>query len=139
MTVNPVIYKDIKDYVNKVDSKNTMILSKLGQERLLPHMKFAQTLRPTDLIDNNLLRNKHNAVYDYEFKEALRDAPWKEWLSEDTYFECKDEYLEKINAWLHNTDNNSLKGLDNFKQHDLIHGTTQVFDEAYYSCLLYTS
>ena len=132
MAVNPVIYKDIKDSVNYVESNHKMVLSKIGQAKLLPHLKFAQQLKPTDLIDNNLLRTKHNAVYDFTFKEALRDAPWKEWLSEDTYFECKEEYLEKIDAWLHNSENNTLTGLDNFKTHDLIHGTTQAFDEAYY-------
>ena len=78
------------------------------------------------------LETKHNAVFDFGFKEALRDALWKEWLSQDTYFECKDEYLEKIHNWLHNTKLNTLTGLDNFKTHDLIHGTTQAFDEAYY-------
>ena len=132
MTVNPVIYKDIKDSINYVESDHKMVLSKIGQAKLLPHLKFAQQLKPTDLIDNNLLRTRHNAVYDFTFKEALRDAPWKEWLSEDTYFECKEEYLEKIDAWLHNTENNTLTGLDNFKTHDLIHGTTQAFDEAYF-------
>ncbi len=132
MTVNPVIYKDIKEHINYVDTNKKAVLSRIGHEQLLPHLKFAQQLHPTDLIDNNLLRTKHNAVFDFGFKEALRDAPWKEWLSEDTYFECKDEYLEKIDTWLHNTENNTLTGLDNFKTHDLIHGTTQAFDEAYY-------
>ena len=132
MNVNPVIYKDIKDNINYVDTNKVAILSNNGQKQLLPHLNVLQTLQPTDLIDNNLLRTKHNAVFDFGFKEALRDAPWKEWLSADTYFECKDEYLEKIDTWLHNTENNTLIGLDNFKTHDLIHGTTQAFDEAYY-------
>lgn len=132
MTVNPVVFDDIKKYINKVESNKTMILSSIGHRKLLPDLKYAQVLSPTDLIENNLVRQKHNAVYDFEFKKALENAPWKEWLSQDTYFECKEEYLEKIHAWLHDTKNNSLTGLENFEQQDLIHGTTQAFDEAYF-------
>ena len=132
MTVNPVVFEDVKTYINKVDNNKKMILSKIGHKKLLPNLNFAQVLSPTDLIENDLVRSKHNAVYDFEFKQALTDAPWKEWLSQDTYFECKEEYLEKIHNWLHDTKNNSLTGLENFEHHDLIHGTTQAFDEAYF-------
>ena len=132
MTVNPVVFEDVKTYINNVDNNKKMILSKIGHKKLLPNLNFAQVLSPTDLIENDLVRSKHNAVYDFEFKQALTDAPWKEWLSQDTYFECKEEYLEKIHNWLHDTKNNSLTGLENFEHHDLIHGTTQAFDEAYF-------
>ena len=84
------------------------------------------------MLDKKLFQTRHNAIYDPEFQKHLANAPWKEWLSKPGYFEVKEEYLEKIDAWLHNSENNTLTGLDNFKTHDLIHGTTQAFDEAYY-------
>ena len=58
-----------------------------------------------DFIDN-LVRNKHNAVYDLT-KKHLEMQLLKEWLSQDTYFECKEEYLERYNKWLHTTELNT--------------------------------
>ena len=132
MTVNPEVFTDVKKFINRTSGNKKLVLSKVGSEKLLTAFKFGKVLQPTDLIENDLVRSKHNAVYDFQFKEALTNAPWKEWLSQDTYFECKEEYLEKIHDWLHTTELNTLTGLDNFATHDLIHGTTQAFDEAYY-------
>ena len=83
-------------------------------------------------LDKTLYQNKHSSLYDYEFQKHLAKAPWKEWLSESGYFEVKTEYLEAIHKWIHSTELNEIKGLDRFKHRDMISGTTQAFDEAYY-------
>ncbi len=84
------------------------------------------------MLDKKLFQTRHNAIYDPEFQKHLANAPWKEWLSKPGYFEVKEEYLEKIHAWIHSTKLNEVKGLERFKHRDMIQGTTQAFDEAYY-------
>ena len=84
------------------------------------------------LIDNGLLSNKHQAIYDYKFQTNIRDAPWHEWLDKPGYFECKYEYISTIQKWIHSSTLNSITGLDKFEFKDMIIGTTQTFDEAYY-------
>ena len=85
-----------------------------------------------ELIKKELILNKHNAIYDYEFQKALRDAPWKEWLDKPGYFEVAEEYKQRIHDWIHENEFNTVTGLNLFKQRDLINGTTQAFDEAYF-------
>jgi len=84
------------------------------------------------MLDKDLFQTRHNAIYDPEFQTHLAEAPWNEWLSTPGYFEVRDEYLEKIHAWIYSTKRNSVKGLERFKHRDMINGTTQAFDEAYY-------
>ena len=84
------------------------------------------------MLDKDLFQTKHSAIYDPEFQKHLAEAPWKEWLSKPGYFEVRKEYLEKIHKWIHSTELNVVKGLDRFKYRDMINGTTQAFDEAYY-------
>ena len=86
---------------------------------------------PISLIGTKFL-DKHAAVYDFKFQEALKNAPWVEWLSKPGYFECKEEFLECIHGWIHSTKLNSVNGLDRFSQRHMIIGTTQVFDECYH-------
>jgi len=104
---------------------------------MLPSEEGLISLDTTDkqrhLINENLItKNQQGAIYDYKFQLSLKDAPWSEWLSKPGYFECKNEYLEKIDSWIHSTKNNIVKGLDRFEYRNLINGTTQVFDELYY-------
>ena len=84
------------------------------------------------MLDKDLFQTKHNAIYDPEFQKHLAEAPWKEWLSKPGYFEVRQEYLKKIHEWIHSTEANVVKGLARFKHRDMINGTTQAFDEAYY-------
>jgi len=84
------------------------------------------------MLDKKLFLTKHAAIYDPEFQRRLWEAPWQKWLGQPGYFEVKEEYLEAIHNWIHNSKINKVSGLDRFKFRDLIHGTTQAFDEAYY-------
>ena len=90
--------------------------------------QFAKELIEKELISHK----KHNAIYDYFFQTTLRDAPWYDWLDQPGYFEVADEYKERMTDWIVDNDFNTVHGLDNFKHRDLINGTTQAFDEAYY-------
>lgn len=90
-------------------------------------IKFAE-----ELIEKNLLQTRHNAIYDYQFQKALHDAPWQEWLSKPGYFEVADAYKERFTSWIMDNEYNRVVGLQTFKYRDLINGTTQAFDEAYY-------
>lgn len=83
-------------------------------------------------LDKDLFLTKHAAIYDPKFQERLYNAPWKEWLGQSGYFDVKDEYLTDIHNWIHSSTELKIKNLDRFKYKDLIHGTTQAFDEAYY-------
>ena len=83
-------------------------------------------------LDRDLFLTKHAAIYDPKFQERLYNAPWKEWLGKSGYFDVKDEYLETIDKWVRSSTELKLNNLDRFKYRDLIHGTTQAFDEAYY-------
>ena len=62
----------------------------------------------------------------------LAEAPWKEWLSKPGYFEVRHQYLADIHNWIMDSKMNKVKGLTRFKYRDMINGTTQAFDEAYY-------
>ena len=83
-------------------------------------------------LDKKLFLTKHAAIYDPEFQDRLWNAPWQDWLSKSGYFNVKDEYIETIDKWIYNSNEIKFNGLDRFKYKDLIHGTTQAFDEAYY-------
>lgn len=75
-----------------------------------------------------------NAIYDYAFVKALREVPWTEWMeNEDRPFGCRLEYLEKFDEWIHSTELNTVRGLERFSERHLINGTTQTFDEAYFT------
>lgn len=89
------------------------------------------TTDPTPHI-GTLITQKRNAIFDYQFQLALSEIPWKDWLLETGYFNCKDEFLDKYDQWIHSSELNSIKGLDRFKRRDVINGTTQTFDEIYY-------
>ena len=79
-----------------------------------------------------LLSNSTHAVYDYEFQKALAAIPWKEWLSVSNYFKCADQYRQTFDRWIDSSELNSVSGLDRFQRLDIISGTTQSFDEAYF-------
>lgn len=86
-----------------------------------------------EYISKNLITpDKHPALYDYQFQKNLADAPWNEWLSKPNYFDIYDEYIDTFIKWIHSSKNNKIRGLENFKFTDVIVGTTQAFDEAYY-------
>ncbi len=84
------------------------------------------------MLDKNLFQTKHSAIYDPEFQKHLAEAPWKEWLSKPGYFEVRHQYLADIHNWIMNAKMTTVKGLTRFQHRDMINGTTQAFDEAYY-------
>jgi len=84
------------------------------------------------MLDKELFQTRHNAIYDPEFQKHLTEAPWKDWLSKPGYFEVKHQYLADIHNWIMSSKRNTVKGLTRFKYRDMINGTTQAFDEAYY-------
>jgi hypothetical protein len=86
-----------------------------------------------DYISKKLITpDKHPALYDYQFQVNLSDAPWNEWLSKPNYFDVYDEYIDTFVKWITSTKNNTVIGLEKFKFIDVVVGTTQTFDEAYY-------
>lgn len=100
---------------------------------MIEHKKYMRdNMDINDLYKKGLLTKDQKAIYDYKFQTNMRDAPWKEWLDQPGYFECRDEYIKKINDWIHSTKKNSIVGLDKYPVRDMTIGTTQVFDEAYY-------
>ena len=94
-------------------------------------MKYTK-IEIKDLIRSNHISKDQHAIYDYKFQTNMRDAPWYKWLNKPGYFECKDEYITEIHKWIHSTELNTIKGLENYPIRDMIIGTTQAFDEAYY-------
>ncbi len=86
-----------------------------------------------ELVDKQLIAYNQKAIFDYKFQTNLRDAPWYEWLNKDHFFECRDDFLEATNKWIHSTKLNTISGLENFTIRDITIGTTQVFDEMYFN------
>lgn len=76
---------------------------------------------------------KHPALYDYAFQKSLATAPWNTWLSNGPYFDIYDEYINTIEKWILSSKLNSITGLGNFSYKDVIVGTTQTFDEGYFT------
>ena len=81
-----------------------------------------------------LFKTKHNAVYDPEYQEHLKKAPWEHWLSQNNYFEVTEEYKEAFINWIGSTKKNSIskESLLKYPRQDITVGTTQSFDEAYF-------
>jgi len=90
-----------------------------------------------DELLGKVFRNRHNAIYDPAFQKSLKEAPWEQWLSEPGYFEVQDQYIERFIDWIYSSKQNKIT--DGCKFHskrylrrDIIIGTTQSFDEAYF-------
>jgi len=83
-----------------------------------------------------LFKTKHNAIYDYEFQKHLKKAPWESWLNQSNFFDVKEEYIEAFIHWIYSSKKNSfsesLKDKKRYQRRDVIVGTTQSFDEAYF-------
>lgn len=81
-----------------------------------------------------LFTNKHSSVYDPEYQNHLKNAPWEQWLSQAVYFDVKKEYIDTFIQWIYSSKQNhfSKNSLNKFKRTDIIVGTTQSFDEAYF-------
>lgn len=84
------------------------------------------------LEELKLIDRRTPSLYDPEFTKALAALPWADWLSKSPPFDCREEYLSTIDAWIHRTRLNSVMGLERFSERDLINGTTQGFDEHYF-------
>lgn len=84
------------------------------------------------LIQENKIDKEQHAIFDYKFQTTMRNAPWYEWLDKPGFFEVLDEYIVTIDKWIHSTKRNTIKGLENYPIKDMIIGTTQAFDEAYF-------
>jgi len=90
-----------------------------------------------DELVGKVFRNKHNAIYDPLFQKQLRSAPWQDWLSQPGYFEVQDQYIERFIDWMYSTKLNRLTNgckfhSKRYTRRDIIIGTTQSFDEAYF-------
>ena len=86
-----------------------------------------------DLIARDLVSQKTNAVYDNKFNKVLKDIPWVKWYTEESDpLHCRLAYIDMYKQYLSNMKLNTIHGLDRFKQHHLINGTTQTFDECYH-------
>lgn len=85
-----------------------------------------------NFIANNLISQKTQAIYDYDFIKALQKIPFAEWMSQPAPLRCRKEYLDFYKSWIHSSKLNTISGLERFSRHDLINGTTQTFDEAYF-------
>lgn len=81
----------------------------------------------------SLVINRNFSVYDPQFTKALKSIPWSDWHDEPRPFLCRDEYVETFSAWIASSRLNSIRGLERFRERHLINGTTQAFDEAYFT------
>jgi hypothetical protein len=80
-----------------------------------------------------MVLNRNFAVYDGLFFRALKEMPWNQWFREEERpLYCRDQYLEKITHWILSSRLNRISGLERFPRRDLINGTTQTFDDAYF-------
>lgn len=80
-----------------------------------------------------MVTNRTHAVYDGLFFRALKEMPWNKWYQEeDRPLFCKDRYIETIRNWIQSSQVNRVSGLERFQRADLINGTTQTFDDAYF-------
>jgi hypothetical protein len=90
-----------------------------------------------DELLGKVFRNRHNAIYDPMFQKSLKEAPWEQWLSEPGYFEVQDQYIERFIDWMYSSKRNKLTDgckfhSTRYSRRDIIIGTTQSFDEAYF-------
>lgn len=83
-------------------------------------------------MNDLITTDKHPALFDVEFQRNLMQAPWQEWLAESPFLECREEYTNVFHKWIQSNKYNTLNGLDAFKRRDVIVGTTQELDEAYW-------
>ena len=82
-----------------------------------------------------LFKTKHNAIYDPEYQDHLKKAPWKKWLSQNNYFDVTEEYKSDFINWICSSKNNQISKeclLKKYPRKDITVGTTQSFDEAYF-------
>lgn len=86
-----------------------------------------------ELEAKELISRKTNAVYDFRFIQLLKSLPWGEWYEQDRPLFCRERYLETIDRWIHQSKLNRIAGLERFHVRHLINGTTQTFDEAYFT------
>ena len=83
-----------------------------------------------------LFNKRHNAIYDPEYQDHLKKAPWESWLSQSNYFDVVEEYIEAFVHWIYSSKNNQLSDAcqlssKRYTRKDIVVGTTQSFDEAY--------
>ncbi len=90
------------------------------------------TLSREELEDRGFITDLTNAIYDYKFIKILRDAPWSQWIETPDGLRQRSKYLETYKSWIKSSELCDIEGLDRFKNLDLINGTTQTFDEAYF-------
>ena len=81
-------------------------------------------------------QKRHNAIYDPEYQNHLKKAPWEDWLSQSNYFDVKEEYISAFIHWIYSSKNNKLSEAcrsnnKRYARKDIVVGTTQSFDEAY--------
>lgn len=89
-------------------------------------------LDPALLEQTGHIGKKTQAVYDYQFIQRLKQVSWQVWYEQDPPMQCRNEYLEAIEAWIKSSQLNKIHGLNAYSRKDLICGTTQTFDEAYF-------
>lgn len=82
------------------------------------------------MLTTNLSTGAH-AVWAPQWQVALAQAPWQEWIEDDDFFDCKDDFLESIHNWIIDNDLNTINvdSLERFDRRDSIIGSTQALDE----------
>lgn len=89
-------------------------------------------LHREQLENLGLLTTQTQSVYDPLFTRLLQALPWAQWYQEPDPLNCREEYLQTYKVWIAKSSLNKVYGLDRFHRLDLINGTTQTFDEAYF-------
>lgn len=72
---------------------------------------------------------KVKAVFDYDVRKYISDAPYKDWYSDNSIFLSKEKYKTQYKAWLLNSKNSKIIGLDKFNNIDFTFGVTQSIDD----------
>ena len=84
------------------------------------------------MIRDNLTTNAH-AVWEPKWQEVLSEAPWQQWIQEDDFFDCKEQFLEQMHSWIIENDLNTINATSleafRFLRRDSIIGSTQALDE----------
>jgi len=130
--IKEFIERTIKlDTYRKQNFQNTLPEIAEPIYKYLKDIKYWKTKKNVEYI-GSLFTNKHHAIYDVNFQKSLQEMPWQQYLKNSGYWECKEEFLERIHNWIMSTELNTINGLDRFKNRHIIIGTTQAFDEAYW-------
>lgn len=118
------------DVQKPLQSKEHSLAPSLGS---MSHVSSSTVSSSSAAALRQMVTNRTHAVYDGLFFRALKEMPWNRWFQEEERpLYCRDRYIETIRSWIESSKLNSVRGLERFGRADLINGTTQTFDDAYF-------